>query len=205
MAVFTATGGERLFELVSRFYGAVTDANLDSVLYANPISWDGNGVIAAGTVLTIPEPVLTIPYPTTTTQEIARLHQLLEGRDAATHPSVGDSLNMSAKTGGYIDEPEAVRQDVVNRVLTYRGHREWRVDYGTRMLHALYYTQREVLATAAVTAAQQALAPASERYQVDSVTAGFQDDALVVTVIVTPLFGLDPIDVSIPFILPDLT
>ena len=205
MPLYTTQAGERLFGLASRFYPASTlSAGVASIVYANPNVFDGDGVLQGGLILDIPDPVLDIDFPEPTA-EMSEYVSLIQQDDPPEHAPVGTTRNISAKTGELIEEPEAIRQDVVNRVLTYRGFREFRPRYGTRVRDGLTYNFSVQLLREAESVARVALGPAADRYAIDSIIARQDGLDLNLAVRVIPLYGLDPVNVVVPLLQVDLS
>ena len=204
MAKYITEVNDKLMNMAYDLYGTLTDRSYLSTVINNPDAWDGQGIQLGGIEFDIPEPIFqpkynpnTIPVPI----ELATNEELV-------YADVGETLNISGRDGTQITEIEAVEQDVIYRVLTYRGWREWRRLFGTRFIDALNYNLSDRLGEAALSAVQLALTPATERYVIrnTSYTIDIFEQILYVFIDVTPLFGTsEDMSVTIPLRIPDLT
>ena len=193
MAKYITQANDRLFNICEELYGSLTDAGYMSLIIDNPHVWDGQGRLKGGVELTVPEEVVQIPYSAPKDPETIRLRQLMFGGTKPEFAPVGFTTNVSGRSGGEISETLAVEQDVVYRVLSFRGWRSWRPRYGTRMLYALKYNATEELGREAISVASNALTPASDRYTVNSIDYSFREDnrgvTMILQIVVTPSFG----------------
>ena len=208
MPVFNTTVGDRLFVAANDLYGRLDDETYQAVIIENGDIWDGQGTLEGGLRFTVPDRPPTINYNTDDLSAAERQSAaMLETQRRPDRAPVGETRNMSGRTGGFIDETAAVRQDVYYRVLTYRGTREWRLAYSTRIMDAITYNFSEELGDEAVAVARESLAPAADRYSVVSITYSFDYDSrtLILRINVAPLFGASNVVVEIPLPVIDLS
>lgn len=204
MATVRPIANTRIAQIVRDVYNELDSNNYALVVYNNP------GVLTAdGVVSDVALNVVDVPFTLEYNEADFALDDdlaLLE-LTGYTTPALdfSSTLNMSGRDGSEITELQAVEQDVIYRVLTYRGTRSWRLDYSTRIADAVTYNATPALLEEARQVALLALAAASDRYTTIDVTARFvYDDArnatLVLTAVVTPLFGAtpEPVAVEIP-------
>lgn len=208
MPVHNTVAGSRLFVVANDLYGRLDDDTYQAVVIENGDIWDGQGALQGGQRFTVPDTPPTINYNEgdLSAAERASVAQLERPTRAARAP-VGETRNMSGRTGAFIDETAAVRQDVYYRVLTYRGTREWRLSYSTRIEDAMTYNFSEELGNEAVAVARESLAPAANRYSVVSITYAFDYDSRTLTLYirVAPLFSASSVVVEIPLPVIDLS
>ena len=203
MASVQTLSGDRVQTLCERFYGAVTADGLTSITLANP-DWDGDGVYKGDEIVSVPDEVFVPPYnPDVIAPELRR--QLgLETR--VNLPPLETADNMSSRTGAYVDEEGAVRADVYHRALTHMGTRAYRPGYSTLVLNGLHREVDGTLLNDLVTQISVALAPASDRYTVDSIQASIQDlsprdgiaDDILIEIVVIPRYTTKEIPVRVP-------
>ena len=111
---------------------------------------------------------------------------------------VGEAISFSAETGERIGEAEAVRQDVRYRLLTYRGKRSGRPDFGKRVYNAFGNVLDERLIRELERVIRLAVAEGSDRYTLDMIEVFSRDEQLYASVTVVPLFALGPVQVDVP-------
>ena len=196
MAVYTPRINERLFNLANTFYGVLDDEAYTSLVIENQDTWDGQSSLEP-VELIFPDTVAEITYGIQDADTLA-LKQAIESPTFPNIATIGFTTNVSGRTGEEINETEAVKQDVLYRVLTYRGFREWRPQFGTRVFEAMTHIQSIELGLEAVRVTRNALAVARERYTVDAVNYRFIGDVLHLVVVVMPLFGAEEVQVVIP-------
>lgn len=196
MANYITQAQDRLTALADRFYGQLTNESYLAITVDNP-TWDGEGIQLGGVSLSIPEPLPTIPINPAVRVGINDLETAV----APPVAPVGSTVNISSRNGSIVDETQAVEQDIIYRVLTYRGTREWRLLFGTRIFDALTYAVVNELIAEMVSVAAAALSVASNRYRVLSIIGSYRDEILYLTIDAEPLFGLDtPVSVTVPVI-----
>lgn len=207
MAIYQTVAGDKLYNIAQQLYGEISDRAIVALIINNPIVWDGQGVLDGGITLNVPETIPDLPYNPNPPDYITATKNMLERANPPETAAIGFTKNMSARDGSQITESKAVEQDIVDRVLSYRLWREWRPNYGTRVLDAFKYNLNDLLITAAVNAARNALAPAANRYTVNSITGSIDFDERILTlhIIATPSFGTEPVETTIPIQLPDLS
>ncbi|MCY4514148.1 MAG: hypothetical protein OXC69_03270 [Candidatus Tectomicrobia bacterium] len=181
---------------------AAHESTTESVAYNNPNLWDANGILDGGITWDIPDQPFEFPYHALDDPTQESLFNSVYGeRPAPIYPDVGETTNISAYTGLEITEAEACAQDVVFRILTYRGDREGRLDFSTRIFDAFGHTLSAALLEEMRRVSSIALTAAAARYRVISLVAYAEGQAAFIAAEIQPLFGQEePVVVTIPVI-----
>ena len=163
MATYTSPGGERLTNLADQFYGEVSDPAIRTIVRANPVAWSGQAVHQSEDMLEVPAQIEQVNFPPSYPPEVARTRAALftAAPFSLANPPTS-RVYISGKNGNEIAAFQWVYEDVVDRVLSYRGDRWWRLRYGTQVVDMFKYFVSLELFQEIESQVRRALAPATE-------------------------------------------
>ena len=185
MATYTSAGGERLTNLADQFYGEVSDAAIRTIVRANPVAWSGQAVHQSEDALEVPAQIETVAFPPSYPAEVQRTRAALFTAEPFTLPNPPtERVYISGRDGNEVRVEQWVYEDVIDRVLSYRGDRWWRLLYGTRIVDAFKHYISLGLLTEVESQVRRALAPATA-YTLSRVIASAQGMILTVQIFIT--------------------
>ena len=185
MATYTSPGGERLTNLADQFYGEVSDAAIRTIVRANPVAWSGQAVHQSDDVLEVPAQIETVAFPPSYPAEVQRTRAALFTADpfALANPPT-QRVYISGRDGNEVRVEQWIYEDVIDRVLSYRGDRWWRLQYGTRVVDLFKHYLSLELFQEIESQVRRALAPAAD-YTLSRVFASARGMLLTVEIFIT--------------------
>ena len=185
MATYTSPGGERLTNLADQFYGEVSDPAIRTIVRANPVAWSGQAVHQSEDMLEVPAQIETVAFPPSYPAEVQRTRAALFTTEPFTLPNPPtERVYISGRNGNEVRVEQWVYEDVIDRVLSYRGDRWWRLLYGTRIVDLFKYFVSLELFQEIESQVRRALAPATE-YTLSRVVASASGMNLRVEIAIT--------------------
>ena len=156
-----------------------------SLLWSNSDKWRGEGELIGGQDWDVPETAFVFPYAAPLPAQQAILDQLTRRRGRVPEEDEAVTVTWSATSGNIASRLDSARQDVISRVLTYRGRREGRLAFGTRIFDALTHNVTDSLLREVERVTRVALLAAADRYALDSLAATLQGRTIHLAIVVT--------------------
>lgn len=175
MATYTTTYGERLDELVRRFYTIPDNAAFTDFAYRNANNWNGESIFYTNEVLFFPDDGEPINRTYESNTELDNLRRV-----TVTPPILGEVRNETTdgETGLFINyqSNSAVMQAIRNRLLTYKGTRWLLEDYGVLLPRELGIVPQVTSLPRMRTIVMEELDKDSDWYTVRNVTVSGSSD-----------------------------